>query len=66
MPNSDLNKVASNFIEITLRDKCSPVNLLHIFKTPFSKNTFGGLRLSMESLIYHPFKNIYLSDHFYH
>ena len=33
------------FIEITLRHGCSPVNLLHIFKTPFLKNTFGGLLL---------------------
>ena len=24
---------------------CSPVNLLHIFRTPFSKNTSGGLLL---------------------
>ena len=29
----------SNFIEITLRYGCSPVNLLHIFRTPFPKNT---------------------------
>ena len=25
----------SNFIETTLRHGCSPVNLLHIFRTPF-------------------------------
>ena len=35
----------SNFIEITLRHGCSPVNLLHIFRTPFPKNTSGGLLL---------------------
>ena len=29
----------SNFIEITLRHGCSPVNFLHIFRTPFPKNT---------------------------
>ena len=40
----DLN-LQSNFIEITLRHRCSPVNLLHIFKTPFSKNTSGWLLL---------------------
>ena len=34
-------KMQSNFIEITLRHGCSPVNLLHIFKTLFSKNTSG-------------------------
>ena len=32
-----------NFIEITLRHGCSPVNLWHIFRTPFCKNTYGGL-----------------------
>ena len=35
----------SNFIEITLRHRCSPVNLLHIFRTTFTKNTFGLLLL---------------------
>ena len=34
------------FIEIKLRDVCSPVNLLHIFRTPFLKNTSGRLLLS--------------------
>ena len=32
-----------NFIKITLRHGCSPVNLLYIFSAPFSKNTLGGL-----------------------
>ena len=32
-----------NFIEITLRHGCSPLNLLHIFRTAFTKNTSGGL-----------------------
>ena len=27
--------------------KCSPVNLLHIFRTPFIKNTSGRLLLSL-------------------
>ena len=31
--------------EITLWHGCSPVNLLHIFRTPFTKNTSGGLLL---------------------
>ena len=35
-----------NFIEIALRHGCSPVNLLHIFKTPFPKNTSGRLLLN--------------------
>ena len=38
-------KLLCNFIEITLRHGCSPVNVLHIFKTSFSKNTSGGLLL---------------------
>ena len=38
-------KLQSNFIEITLRHGCSPVNLLHIFGTLFLKNTSGWLFL---------------------
>ena len=34
-----------NFIEITLCLGCSPVNLLHIFRTPFLKNTSEWLLL---------------------
>ena len=34
-----------NFIEIALRHGCSPVNLLHIFRTPFLKNTSERLLL---------------------
>ena len=33
------------FIEITLRHGCSPVNLLHIFRTSFLKNASGWLLL---------------------
>ena len=45
MPKSNFNKVAllCNFIEIALRQECSPVNLLHIFRTSFPKNTSGRL-----------------------
>ena len=32
-------KLLCNFIEITLRHGCSPVNLLHIFRTSFPKKT---------------------------
>ena len=42
-------KLQRNFIENTLRHGCSPVNLLHIFKTRFSKNTSEPLLLDMES-----------------
>ena len=34
-----------NFIYITRRHGCSPVNLLHIFRTPFPKNISGWLLL---------------------
>ena len=35
-----------NFIEIVLWHGCSPVNLLHIFRTPFRKNTSEWLLLT--------------------
>ena len=38
-------KLLCNFIEIALRHGCSPVNLLHIFRTPFPKNTSWWLLL---------------------
>ena len=38
-------KLLCSFIEITLPYGCSPVNLLHIFKTPFYKNTYRDLLL---------------------
>ena len=38
-------KLQSNFIEIALQHGCSPVNLLHIFRTPFPKNTSEELLL---------------------
>ena len=38
-----LCKLICNFIETALRYGCSPVNLLHIFRTPFPKNTSGRL-----------------------
>ena len=41
-------KLPGNFIEITLRHGCSPVNLLHIFRTIFPRNTSGWLLLHTE------------------
>ena len=38
-------KLQSNFIEVALQDGCSPINLLHIFRPPFPKNTSEGLFL---------------------
>ena len=37
MPKCDFNKVAKQ-----LRHGCYPINLLHIFRTPFPKNTSAG------------------------
>ena len=45
MPKCNFNKVASNFIEITLWHECSLENLLHIFRAPFPKNNTGRLLL---------------------
>ena len=33
------------YLPIALRHGCYPVNLLHIFRTPFYKNIYGGLLL---------------------
>ena len=41
-----------NFIEITLRQGYSPVNLLHNFLTPFPKNISEGLLLGRRSFCY--------------
>ena len=42
---SVLTKLQSNFTEMKLRHGCSPVNLLHILRTPFPKNGSGVLLL---------------------
>ena len=39
-------KLQSNFIEIALRHGCSPLNLLHIFRTPFARSTSRWLLLN--------------------
>ena len=44
-------KMLCNFIEITLRHGCSPINLLHIFRTPFFRNTNGWLLLYFVKLV---------------
>ena len=38
-------KLLCSFTEITLRHWCSPVNVLHIFRTPFPRNKSGWLLL---------------------
>ena len=45
MPKFDFKKLQRNFREITPPHGCSPVNFLYTFRTPFPKNTFGGLLL---------------------
>ena len=40
-------KLQRNCIETPLRHQCSPVNLLHIFRTSFPKNTPGRLLLDI-------------------
>ena len=42
-----LRKLLRNFIEIVLWHGCSLVNWLHIFRTPFSRNTSGWLILNI-------------------
>ena len=39
-------QLQSNFIEIALRHGCPPVNLLHVFRTLFLKNTSEWLLLN--------------------
>ena len=43
--SATLIKLQSSFIETALQHGCFPVNLMHIFRTPFPKNTSGGLLL---------------------
>ena len=50
MPKCDFSEVACNFIKITLRHGCSPVNLLHIFRTPFPRNTSEWLLMYLSCL----------------
>ena len=49
MPKCDFNKVACNFIEITLWHGCHPVNFLHIFKT-LVKGCFCYYKIKKQSL----------------
>ena len=47
MPKCNFNKVAK---QLAHRHGCSPVNLLHIFRTPFPGNISGWLLLLLFSL----------------
>ena len=48
-------KLLSNFIEITLLHGWSLVNLLHIFRIPFPKNTSEWLLLIFRTIIFQKF-----------
>ena len=63
-------KLLCNFIEIELQHGCSPINLLPILRTPFPKNTFGGLLLqtegySLERIRLPSFVKLQLFTHFW-
>ena len=47
MPKCNFNKAAFQ-IEITIWQECSPINVQHIFRTTFTKNTFGRLLLKIQ------------------
>ena len=53
-------KLQSNFNEIALRHGWSPVNVLHIFKTPFLQNTSAWLLLNIfiENVLLDPCKSV--------
>ena len=56
-------KLQSNFIEITLRNGCTPVNLLHIFGTWFLMSTSGRLLLNFgPAIIFLCVKKILFSE----
>ena len=46
-------KLLCKFIKIVLRHGSSPVNLLHIFRIPFPKNTSGRLFLQLEAAVFY-------------
>ena len=47
-----LIQLQSNIIETTLRHGCSPVNLLHVFRTLFQKNRSGWLLLLFVEILW--------------
>ena len=49
--HAEVRKLLCNFIEITLCHGCSPVNLLHIFRSPFLKEHLRWLLLEKQFLL---------------
>ena len=62
MPMCDL--LQRNFIEIALWHGCSPVNLLHIFRAPFSKNTSGRRLLHILQIVNNLYQQMVLRQVF--
>ena len=60
-----LIKLLCNFIEIALRHECSPINLLHIFRTPSPKNTSGRLLLYSYVVIIFNFYIFYFTSNMF-
>ena len=67
MPKCDSIKLLCNFIEITLRHECSPLNLLYIIRTPSSKNTSELLPLYLVNtsalLVENSYRQVATSNH---
>ena len=59
-------KLQSSFIEIALRYGCSPVNLLHPFRTPFPSNTSGWLPLKNTFWHAHSLEGFQKSHNIFH
>ena len=57
MPKYDFNKVALQLHRNHIRYRCSPVNLLHIFRTPFPQNNSGEMLLITHNAI-HRIRNL--------
>ena len=53
MPKCDFNKVALQLYRNRIAAGCSPINLLHVFRAPFPKNTSERLLLFLEILADH-------------
>ena len=47
---------------MALRRGCSPVNLVHIFRIPFPKDTYGGLLLNVSSSFTISFEMVNVQD----
>ena len=52
-------KLFRNFIEIALRHECSPINMLHIFRTPIPANISGWLLLKITSCHYSKYNHLF-------